>query len=123
MRARAEDFYGKRIVAASFDGEVNLVFEDGKRLRLADDGQSCCEARYMRTDDDVPSIVGQTLRGIERVEAAQPEVDENEDSRHEVCFLEIRTDKEVIQFSFHNEHNGYYGGFCLSIETSEKVKP
>lgn len=56
---------GKRIVAVALVSDVRgladelrLSLDDGATLVLWDDGQSCCEARYMRTDDDREPLTG-----------------------------------------------------------------
>jgi hypothetical protein len=67
----------------------------------------------MRTDDDLASLVGHKLVRIE----AKPADNEPDDyGEHEVCFVEVGTDQGFITLSNHNEHNGYYGGFGLSID-------
>lgn len=93
------------------DDALHFVFSDGSKLKLFDDGQSCCESRYMRTDDELSDYVGAKLLGAEIKEA--PNIDA-EYERHEVEFLEVKTDKGVFTMASHNEHNGYYGGFSIS---------
>ena len=80
-------------------------------MRLADEGQSCCENRYMSTDDDLSDFIGGTLLDAE-IKAAPDETDEW-GQVHEVQFLEVRTSKGSFTMASHNEHNGYYGGFYL----------
>lgn len=104
----------KKIESMSLDEEtsnLNIVFEGGIKLRIWDSGQSCCEHRYMRTDDILSEAAGQTFIDIELKDA--PNLP-NEYGDHEIQFLEIKTDKQVFTFANHNEHNGYYGGFSLS---------
>jgi len=109
------EFVGKVISAASLSEDaLQIAFTDGVKIKIFDNGQSCCESRYMRTDDDVQSLVGHFLRRIESKEGPE-EVSEYGDT-HEVVFLEIGTDSGFITIANHNEHNGYYGGFGLSIE-------
>ena len=106
---------GKTIATVALEGDSVLAFtfDDGTRLRLTDTGQSCCESRYMRTDDDLSGFVGATLLGAE-VRPAPSIATEYGD--HDVEFLVIETSKGAFTMSNHNEHNGYYGG--LSIEAS-----
>ena len=92
------------------NNELRLSFADGTRLSLSDDGQSCCELRYMATDDDLAAHIGATLLDLETAEA--PGV-YDEYGEHEVQFLRAKTDRGVIVCSNHNEHNGYYGGFWI----------
>jgi hypothetical protein len=106
-------YYGKTIKSISFkDDAVRIWFDDGLSIRISDEGQSCCEYRYMDTPDNVADLVGQKLLGIEQSDFSY---DGSDCDTHEMVFLNIKTDKEVVQFSFHNEHNGYYGGFSLQI--------
>lgn len=91
-----------------------LEFEDGTGLMIWDNGQSCCEARYMTTDDDLPYYVGSEFRGAE-VRDAESREDEYGDV-HELQFLLIHTGLGTFTIETHNEHNGYYGGFWLVVE-------
>lgn len=112
------DYVGRSITAAelqddAFGGRVFLTFEDGEKVRIFDDGQSCCERRYITTDDDLSDLVGHTLRHV--LVKDGPEVEE-EYEVHETCFVEIGTDVGCVTLTTHNEHNGYYGGFSLNFE-------
>ena len=93
-----------------------LTFKNSK-MKIYDDGQSCCEWRYMRTDDDLPYYVGATFHGVEIKNA--PDM-EDEYEVHEVQFLEIITSKGSFTISTHNEHNGYYGGFWIKVKIEEQ---
>lgn len=96
------------------DDALHFVFDDGTKIKLADEGQSCCESRYMRTDDNLAEFVGTQFLGAEVKDA--PPIESDAYGDHEVQFLEIKTNKGVFTVASHNEHNGYYGGF--SIEAS-----
>lgn len=103
---------GKTIAAISLgnDDALHFVFDDGSKMQMFDAGQSCCEVRYMRTDDDLDYYVGSKIVGATIKEAPSitgPWVE------HDVEFLEVQTDKGVFTMASHNEHNGYYGGFCI----------
>jgi hypothetical protein len=103
---------GKRIVALDLsDDRLTIALDDGSRIELFDDGQSCCETRYMRTDDDLADFAGAELRGAEVRDAASLD---HEWGQHEVQFLVVQTDKGDLTISAHNEHNGYYGGFSIT---------
>lgn len=113
------DYYGRIIKSAKeHANELLMEFEDGTTIRIFDDGRSCCELRYIRTDDSLQCLIGQTLLGVEvrfAKDAGQYE------EYHEVAFLDVRTEEGVISFSFHNEHNGYYGGFALAVDECVKA--
>lgn len=115
----ASEYYGKKISMAELAGDViRIDFEDGKKIQITDQGQSCCESRYITTDDEPSSIIGGTLLEIE-VKDGSPSENDDCCETHDVLFLEIKTDKGFITFCTHNEHNGYYGGFGLSIDEVE----
>ena len=102
----------KTIAALSLGGDdaLHFTFNDGSKIKLFDDGQSCCESRYMRTDDNLADYVGAQLLGAEIKEAPSIPAEYEE---HEVQFLEVRTSKGCFTMASHNEHNGYYGGFSI----------
>ena len=113
----ASDFYGRSILTAEIDdNELKLQFTDGSSARIWDDGQSCCEHRYMTTDDDLKSLVGHKLIRVEAKSGPNESADYDE---HETCFVEIATDAGFVTITNHNEHNGYYGGFGLSMDGTD----
>ena len=97
------------------DDALRFEMADGSKFQLRDEGQSCCEHRYMRTDDDLSYYVGSRLTGAEMRDA--PSVQDDDAECHDVQFLAIFTSRGEFVLSSHVEHNGYYGGFA--IEASE----
>jgi len=89
---------------------LHFEFEDGFSMRLFDDGQNCCENRYMTCDDDLSAHVGGVFLGAE---VRGVEEREDEYDIHEVQFLVVTTSKGQFTAETHNEHNGYYGGFII----------
>lgn len=113
-----QEAIGKTIQQVTLEEKCFLLwFSDGMSLGISDDGQSCCESRYMRTDDDLSVIVGATFQGAE-IRKAPNEPDEY--GEHEVQFLLITTSAGVVTIANHNEHNGYYGGFWLCAKLYEQ---
>jgi hypothetical protein len=111
-------YYGRKVVDAYLeDNRLALSLADGTKICLWDNGQSCCEHRYMTTDDDVKSLVGGKLKHIEAKEARE---ETTYGEPHEMVFIEVATNKGFITVCTHNEHNGYYGGFGLTL-TEERV--
>lgn len=111
------EFYGRKIVAAKMkDERLSLSFNDGQTIDIWDNGQSCCESRYMTCDDEIQSLVGNTLTRIEAKNG--PDKEGLYGSCHEQVFVEVGTDQNFITIVNHNEHNGYYGGFGLTITLS-----
>ena len=105
---------GKEIMSIQIENEeLKILLSDEKVLLIWDDGQSCCEYRYMRTDDELDSFIGEKIVDFELKDA---DIICGKYCDHEIQFLEIKTDKSVITFSNHNEHNGYYGGFSIKAK-------
>lgn len=112
------DYYGRRIVSADInERRLRLELDGGATIHLWDDCQSCCERRYMSTDDDVQSLVGHRLTHIKpkRVECVESE----HGGEDETCFVEVGTDDGFVTIVNHNEHNGFYGGFGLTVTETE----
>jgi len=110
-----EEFVGKTIIKAKLneeDDRVEITFDNNETIHIWDNGQSCCEYRYITCDDDWSNIIGGKLLAIETKEG--PEI-EKDYEYHESVFIDIKTDKGFVTFTTHNEHNGYYGGFGLTI--------
>jgi hypothetical protein len=93
--------------------ELQLRFTDGTGILVFDDGQSCCESRYMRTDDDLSQASGATFLGLD-IKDAPGQEDEYGDA-HDIQFLELQTSLGPFTMSNHNVHNGYYGGFAVVV--------
>ena len=93
------------------ENSLVISFDNGT-LTVWDNGQSCCEHRYMIIDDDLKPFIGAKFLGIEA--KAGPSDDKEDGDVHEIQFLDVKTNKGVFQAATHNEHNGYYGGFSPS---------
>lgn len=94
------------------DDALELGFSFGLKVLIFDDGQCCCENRYMTCDDDLDQFIGSVVQSIEIADG--PEVDCEYDY-HDTAFLRVNTDRGSIVACTHNEHNGYYGGFIMRI--------
>ena len=93
-----------------------LEFTDEKTILIFDDGQSCCEERYMMTDDDLDYYKDCEFINLE-LQAAADIKDESE--MHEVQFVLITTSLGVFTMATHNIHNGYYSGFSVVVEEKD----
>lgn len=116
----AGKYVGRKIVSSKHDKEADKVFigfDDGVKIAIWDDGQSCCESRYITCDDDLGRIVGGDLLSIEVKEG--PCI-EGVHEVHEQVFIDVVSTCGTITFTTHNEHNGYYGGFGLTITEIRK---
>jgi len=101
------------------DNALHIVFSDGTRMMVFDDGQQCCETRYMRTDDNLNDFANSKLISVD----ISASVSHNEEYSivHEIQFMRIHTSKGIITFSNHNENNsGYYCGFEIAAIFNNK---
>jgi len=104
---------GKTIKGVSLaDDVLRFEFTDGTGIGIADEGQSCCEHRYITTDDDLSQYAGAQFLGgaVEDGPSVSGEFDE-----HDTAFLRIQTSCGVLTAVTHVEHNGYYGGFYVRV--------
>jgi hypothetical protein len=109
---------GKTIKSVKLENDLlKFEFDDNTKLNLWDDGQSCCESRYMRTDDNLEDFVGAILLDFELKEG--PCIEEEHGNAHDQQFLDVKTSEGVFQMASHNEHNGYYGGFLIRASQGE----
>lgn len=113
---------GKTISTVAMDhGEPEKLvinFEGGSRLIVMDDGQSCCESRYMTCDDDLTVYGGSVMQDIEVRDGPEHKAGEYGDE-HEEQFLVVTTSQGSFTVATHNEHNGYYGGFWIKLSFEE----
>lgn len=107
-----ESATGKEIAKLAIeDDRLKFTFVDDSVMSLFDDGQSCCERRYMHTDDDLSHYVGATLQDAE-VREGPSESGEYGDAK-DSAFLIVTTSKGQFTVVNYNVHNGYYGGFAI----------
>ena len=95
-----------------------VYFTDGTGVRLLDEGQQCCETRYMQTDDNLAEYIGSTLIGVMLRRAPELTCDGDQEI-HEVQFLAVTTSEGVFTVSTHNKHSGCYGGFSVVAKRVE----
>jgi hypothetical protein len=96
------------------NNQLQFHFDNGLKMGISDEGQSCCEERYMTTDDDLNTFIGATLIDLQLrdVKTTMSEYG----SPHEISFLIINTSLGDITIETHNVHNGYYGGFWIKAK-------
>jgi hypothetical protein len=97
--------------------EIVITLGNGKTLRVWDSGQSCCESRYITSDADLTSYIGQTIRDFRQGEY-KTTIESESGEEHDVQNFLIDTTEGTIDFVTHVEHNGYYGGFSIAASLS-----
>lgn len=100
-----------------YDGFIITTTKRSLALLISNE-QSCCETwGHVCTADDVEDFIGAKLFGLVGVDedyektkellAPFPsDIDLDLDS---TCFLNLETDRGMLQFAVYNLHNGYYG--------------
>ena len=118
-----QEYYGEFIRdLTQSDKSVFLRFDEGM-LELVDAGQSCCEKRYFKTEDDLSDLIGERLVRIELVGAAGSSTGVDEDDVLDWTFLKITTDRQQVSITAYNSHNGYYAGFDITAVSWHNGKP
>jgi len=109
---------GRKILSMKLDpeqgdgGQLQILLDTNMTLKLQDAARSCCESRYMITDDNLDELVGATLTGLEIVDSRETEKESGDVV--ETQFLKVITDKGTATIANYNSHNGYYGGISLT---------
>jgi len=104
------------------------IVTDKQTITLAiDDEASCCESwGYLLTEDDPSKFVGAGLLGIRTTDTNRStkrffkgwSMEDGADYNNpdhisldsgETMFVDIETDRGILQFVAYNAHNGYYG--------------
>ena len=103
------------------------VITNKQRIKLyIDNSSSCCESwGYFWCNDNPQDFVGASLLGVSTTDTAlSTKIIESNgaDSRDEggIMFVNLETNKGVLQFVAYNSHNGYYG-HTATVE-SEQLK-
>lgn len=113
MNNAVAGYLGKVISAMSLqDDSLTIRFADGMGLNIYDEGQQCCECRYMDTDDDLSEVIGGVLFDVE-IRDVDDYIEGEYGDVTDIQFLVVKTSKGEVVVSSYNEHNGYYGGFDI----------
>ena len=116
-----DEVVGKIIRSAVLDDDSLVIEFDDCTLTITDEGQQCCEYRYMTTDDNLSSFVGAAFVGADTSSSGVSSPNYNDNGEEEdTMFLNVRTGFGVFTMETHNEHNGYYGGFEIFASLNYK---
>lgn len=92
---------GKQITSAyKSDNQICINFIDNSKLLIFDDGQSCCEHRYLTCDDYLEGMIGEFFSSISTT--CCDNLDSSEDMYHEVRFVTIYTNRDHYTACTHN---------------------
>lgn len=95
---------------------LTFNFTDETRFEFFDDGQSCCETRYMNTDDCLSDFKGAKFVNAEVRDGPQEKSSNEYGDPADIQFLIVTTTKGQFTVVNYNEHNGYYAGFGLILK-------
>jgi len=104
-----------KIEETTFEGKDGFVITTSEQqIRLGiDNGQCCCENwGYFMSEDDTSDFIGAKLIDVKITDTLlkpNDEFDVNDMYEGDVMFVNVETDKGLLQFVAYNEHNGYYG--------------
>ena len=104
-----------KIEETTFDGKDGFVITTNEQsIKLGiDNGQCCCENwGYFMSEDDTSDFIGAKLIDVKITDTLlkpNDDFDVNDMYEGDVMFVNVETDKGLLQFVAYNEHNGYYG--------------
>lgn len=100
---------------SSFDGY--LIVTDKQTIKFGiSNGESCCEDwGHFITNDDTSEFVGASIVSVKIVDECMNKEKAPEIYEGGVMFLDIETDKGVLQFTAYNSHNGHYVHYAVVI--------
>lgn len=120
------EYHGKDSQYGWSEAGFQVVTTEQTITLAIDDEPACCETwGYFLTEDDMTKFIGAELRGVRLTdtnrsgrqfisgygtEGAKGDPRPVEDlDEGDVMFVDIETDRGVLQFVAYNAHNGYYG--------------
>ena len=103
------------------DGFEVVTSEQVIRLGINCHGDCCSSQGYFMSNDDLNDFIGAELLGVEITDEALNKKKLHEHFSNEdggIMFVDLKTNKGVLQFVAYNSHNGYYGT-TASIESKQ----
>ena len=96
-----------------YDGFEIITNKQSIKL-LISNGQCCCEHwGYFWTNDDIEEFIGAEILEITQTDTSLNTERINEEigsvDKGDTMFVNINTNKGLLQFTAYNAHNGYYG--------------
>lgn len=95
-------------------GGISIKTTVQEILILIDEHQQCCEHfGYITCEDDITTFIGATIADVRLTDVAcksiLAQLAEYDITSCNTMFVDVLTDKGILQFAVYNEHNGYYG--------------
>lgn len=112
LRIEQKNFKTKERDWGGYDGYEIVTNEQTIQIGISD-GQSCCESfGCITTNDDTTEFLGAKLNGISITDKVlnNKKIEEIEYlDEGGAMFVNLETNKGLLQFVAYNSHNGYYG--------------
>jgi hypothetical protein len=97
----------------SMAGGFKITTERQTIELLIDESPQCCEEYgYFMSEDDIQGFVGANLLGLNIVDTGlrlEKLPEDDWDKSTNTLFVNIETDRGLLQFTAYNSHNGGYG--------------
>ena len=117
LRIEETNFKTKENDWNSYEGYQIITDKQTIKLGISD-GQSCCErSGYFMSEDDFSEFIGANLIDLVITDTClnTKKLEEEELYGPELMFVNLNTDKGLLQFVAYNSHNGYYGHSAVVV--------
>ena len=107
--------------AKGYDSDVLLIrFQNGCEIAVYDqENQRCCEQRFIKTADDLSSLVGELFVRLDVVDVENPEPYVDNEVERDDCidqtFIKIQTNRDSATVNAYNLSNGHYGNLVPAV--------
>lgn len=95
------------------------IITDKQTIKLGiSDGQSCCErSGYFMSEDDFSEFIGANLIDLAITDTClnTKKLEAEELYESDLMFVNLNTNKGLLQFVAYNSHNGYYGHSAVVV--------
>ena len=112
-----------KIEETTFDGKDGFIITTSdQQIKLGiQNGYACCENwGYFMSEDDTSYFIGSKLIDLKITDTllkSNNDFDLDNIYEGDVLFVNIETDKGLLQFVAYNAHNGYYGHEACVVST------
>lgn len=126
LRIEETNFKTKENDWNSYEGFQVITEKQTIKLGISD-GQSCCErSGYFMSEDDFTDFIGANLIDLAITDTClnTKKLEDEELYEPDLMFVNLNTDKGLLQFVAYNSHNGYYGHSAVVVSeqlTHEEV--
>ena len=117
LRIEETNFKTKENDWNSYEGFQIITDKQTIKLGISD-GQSCCErSGYFMSEDDFTEFIGANLIDLAITDTClnTKKLEAEELYEPDLMFINLNTDKGLLQFVAYNSHNGYYGHSAVVV--------